>query len=164
MQPPEPTPSEKIVYFEKHAIPWLLEHIKMRTTGLQIFTATQGALMLGWSTSRSWPLVLMGLASCLSFFLWDSRNRYVFRNLHQMGEEIVDRHIFGTGADGHAKRGVHHFFVNALASSGRRLPRSAGLASHTWAIRIMLIVSMLAWFLLIVTQVLRYPGFRFGGS
>jgi hypothetical protein len=153
----EPTPtesksSERIAYFEKHAIPWLLEHIKMRSIGLQIFTAIQGALMLGWSTHPSWPLPLLGLASCLSFYLWDSRNRYVFRSLHRMGEEIVDRHVFGAGRDGRALRGVHKFFTDALASSGRSWPRLADFASHTWAIRIMLIVATLAWLLALFIQ------------
>ena len=57
-------------YYCKHVMPWLIEHLRMRATGLQVFSAIQGGLLIGWSAHHHWALPVVGLISCLSFHLW----------------------------------------------------------------------------------------------
>jgi hypothetical protein len=143
--------AQKIEYFQKHVIPWLVGHLSMRSTGLQVFTAIQGGLMIAWGTRPNWSLPLLGLASCLSCLLWDSRNRFIFSQLHKLGEETVDRVVFGVGSDGYANNGIHRMSVDTLSDSGRYNPfRLRTIASHTWAIRIVIVVSTIVWILLVV--------------
>lgn len=137
----------QIEYFQKHVVPWLIGHLTMRSTGLQIFTAIQGGLIVAWATRPYWALPLLGLTGCLSFIMWDRRNRFIFSKLHELGEQTVDRKVFGVAADGRARAGLHRMSVDALSRSGRLLPS----ASHTWAIRTIVIVSVVLWMSLIVS-------------
>jgi len=124
-------------YFETHGLPYLLEHTKMRTAGLQWYTAIQGALFVAWSHKPHPILVLVGLTSAISFFLWDCRNRFVFRRLREWGETHVDRALFGVGGDGRALDGINKMFEDSI-----RRPK---LRSHTWAIRLLILFTSLGW-------------------
>ena len=143
----------QIDYFARNAMPYMVGHLEMRSRALQIFTAIQGGLMYAWTQRPHWFLAVIGLASCLSIFLWDSRNRYIFRILRELGEKTVDRPVFGTGEDGKARTGVHRLMTNTLAASGRWFPwcgKKVHFASHTWAIRIMLLSAFAVWVALVV--------------
>jgi hypothetical protein len=224
---------KKIKYFEKNAIPYLLAHLNMRSLGLQIFTAVQGALMLAWATKPNIFFAVVGFAGCLSFFLWDSRNRYIFNRLHELGEEVQDKPIFGVADNDRAKKGIHRMFRDTLGISRSPIPwatnrilfsledsyqelfdrtevskirhlfernsyplsenvqvnvirksvkwrvydqdnkiryyikktktkleiarRLSGIASHTWAIRIMIVIGALVWTVLILYMILHSP-------
>ncbi len=136
-------------YFETHGLPYLLEHTKMRTTGLQSFTAIQGALFVAWSYKQHWILVFVGLASAFSFWLWDCRNRFVFQSLRQWGETNVDRLLFGVGEDGRARDGINRMFGDTI--------RNPGLRSHTWAIRLFILATSLGWLVLAFYPLDNFP-------
>ena len=81
MLPQEEAPGDEALeaeYFEKQGMPWLVGHLTMRSTGLQVFTAIQGGLIVAWATRPHWALPLLGLISCLSFIMWDRRLRLLF--------------------------------------------------------------------------------------
>lgn len=140
-------------YVERQVIPWMIAHLQMRSTGLQVFVAVQGALLYGFASTKFWGVSVLGLASCLSFALWDARNRDVFRRLHHLAEVAVDRSIFGEGPTGKATEGLHVQALGTLAASGSANPtlgRSGGFGSHTWAIRIMILTSAVIWIVQIV--------------
>ena len=135
---------KRIEYFERHAIPQMTGHLTARSTGLQIFTAIQGGLLVAasrieglWTVPSEtqvgsqpvaassieglWPflaLFLLGLASCLAFSLWDLRNRRIFEILREKGEEWADKPLFGIAKDGTAEDGVHKILGLTLAESG----------------------------------------------
>src|SRR2546428_788470 len=91
----------------------------MRNTGLQVFTAVQGGLLLGWTNHHHWAFTVLGLGASLSFWLWDSRNRFMFQTLRELGEKYVDREIFGVGEDGRAKDGINKLCAQTVTGSGR---------------------------------------------
>ena len=85
----------RLEYFQMHALPWQMNHIKYRVLGLQIFMAAQAALLVAAKDSAQIrPIASFGLASCLAFYLWDSRNRIIIGKIHEYGHEIVDKHLF----------------------------------------------------------------------
>lgn len=138
-------------YVERQIIPWLTGHLQMRNTGLQVFTAVQGALMVAYSSSQFIPIAILGLASALAAILWDSRNRDVFQRLHSMAEQLSDREVFGTEPSGFAIDGLHRQAQGTLSQSGK-LSFGSGLRSHTWAIRIVVSTSALVWVSLVFTR------------
>ncbi len=138
----------KTEYVEKQIIPWLTAHIQMRGTGLQVFVAIQGALLYAFVTKGHWALAVLGLASCISFSLWDARNRDVFRRLHTLAESIIDKPLFGEGPSGCARDGLHVQALGTLTKSGYLNPdlgREGGFSSHTWAIRVMIFTAAFVW-------------------
>jgi hypothetical protein len=135
-------------YVERQIIPWLTAHLQMRSTGLQVFVAIQGALLYAFVTKGNWALAVLGLASCVSFSLWDARNRDVFRRLHLIAESIIDKPLFGEAPSGHARDGLHAQALGTLTKSGSFNPElgyGGGFSSHTWAIRIMIFTAGTVW-------------------
>lgn len=148
MQPTADPEKAKREYVERQVIPWLTAHLQMRSTGLQVFVAIQGALLYAFATTGHWALAALGFFSCVSSFLWDARNRDVFQRLHGLAESVVDRPLFGEGPGGYAREGLHVQALDTLAKSGAANPelgRGGGFASHTWAIRIMIFAAGLIW-------------------
>ena len=143
----------KTEYVEKQILPWMIAHLQMRNTGLQVFVASQGALLFAFVNKGHWSLAVLGLASCLSFSLWDTRNRDVFRRLHTLAESIVDKQLFGETINGRAKNGLHAQALGTLVKSGSPNPelgRNGGFSSHTWAIRIMIFTTGIVWVILLI--------------
>lgn len=128
-------------YVEKQVIPWLLAHLQMRSVGLQVFVAIQGALMVGYSVTQSIPIIILGVAMCISFFSWDLRNRDVFSRLNKLASENCDALIFGVDENGRALDGLHTQAVKTLKRSKRFL----GFGSHSMAIRIVIISATICW-------------------
>jgi hypothetical protein len=146
-------------YVEKQVVPWLIAHLQMRSTGLQVFVAIQGALLYAFAATSHWALPVIGLTGCLSFGLWDARNRDVFTRLHALAEVIVDRPLFGVADDGYAKDGFHVQALGTLSRSGTLNPqvaRTSGLVSHTWAIRIMIYTAAFIWLVELAVLVWRF--------
>jgi hypothetical protein len=146
----------KTEYVEKQVIPWMIAHLQMRNTGLQVFVASQGALLFAFVNKGHWSLAVLGLASCVSFSLWDARNRDVFRRLHTLAESIVDKSLFGESISGRAKNGLHMQALGTLAKSGSTNPeigQNGGFSSHTWAIRIMIFTTGIVW-LILLTEII----------
>jgi hypothetical protein len=56
--------------------------------------AIQGALLVAWSNNPIWPLPVFALIASLSFWLWDSRNRFIISQIHTWGRDIADRFMF----------------------------------------------------------------------
>jgi len=139
-------------YYEKYCLPIIHIHLKLRSTGLQVFTAIQGVLLIGWVNKQNVVLILLGLGSTLSFALWDARNRFIFITLRDFGEKHVDRNIFGIGEDGKAKDGINKLFLQAVNTSGKFKP-GKHFASHTWAIRTLIFLSFFLWVLLALSQI-----------
>lgn len=142
---------EHDAYFVKHVIPWLSGHLTMRSTGLQIFSAIQGGLLIGWSTKHHWSIPVLGLISCLSFYLWDLRIRAVLRGLVQLGDLLIDQPRFGKAEDGHASNGLYAFICRhgGNPSLRKHIYREG---SHTWAINIILLGASLLWIFLLATN------------
>jgi len=148
MQTPGGTDKAKREYVEKQVIPWLTAHLQMRSTGLQVFVAIQGALLYAFASTSHWALAVIGLTGCASFALWDARNRDVFTRLHTLAEVMVDRPLFGIAPDGYATDGLHLQALGTLSRSGSlnsQVARTGGFASHTWAIRIMIFAAAVVW-------------------
>ena len=140
----------RMAYFETHGLPYILHHLQMRNTGLQVFTAVRGALLLAWVTHPHLAIGVLGLSAVLSFWLWDQRNRFIFKTLREFGERLVDREIFGVGEDGKAKDGINKLLEGTITDSGR-----FSFFSHTWAIRVLLITSTVIWVALLYKQVIK---------
>lgn len=145
-------------YVEKQIIPWLTSHLQMRNTGLQVFTAVQGALMVAYSTKQFLPIIALGLASALAALQWDARNRDVFRRLHTLAERYSERELFGVAEDGMAVDGMHRQALISIKKSGEfnlcQLLLSAGHASHTWSIRIVVFACAFAWVAILIKRIL----------
>lgn len=135
----------RLDYFQKHALPWQMEHIKFRAVGLQIFLAIQVGLLVAWSSLRIWPIAAFALVACLSFWLWDSRNRFIISKVHSWGREIADKFMFPTDGSGQPQDGVHVAFGLTLQASGKVFPRLSDFKSHTWAVRILLLAAVILW-------------------
>lgn len=135
----------RLDYFQKHALPWQMEHLKFRAVGLQIFVAIQAGLLVAWSSLRIWPIAVFALAACLSFWLWDSRNRFIINKVHEWGREMADKLVFPTDSSGQPRDGVHVAFGLTLQASGKHVPALAGFKSHTWAVRILLLAAVILW-------------------
>ena len=135
---------DKLRYFETHLVPYELQHMQMRSVGLQIFTAIQGGLFIGWAKTEHPALILLGFGSAIALVLWEARNRWVFRRIREFGEEYVDRKLFGVGADGEAVAGWHKLLIDEIDRSGKLWPPK-NWASHSGSIRVLIIVSLVAW-------------------
>ena len=139
-------------YVKSHVNAWILDTTRMRAVGFQWFIAIQGGLMVALanlaktdSNAFLWMPVVLGLASCLSFYLWDRRNRFVFRSLHAIGARLVDRRLFGSDSEGKAVDGVHELVAGLQSEHEKWLPSWASLSSHTWAIRILTCTCAVCW-------------------
>lgn len=136
----------KLDYFQKHALPWQIEHIKFRAIGIQIFVAAQAGLFAAWATKPSHIFAIIGILACLSFWFWDSRNRYIINQVHIWGQKLADRHFFECDTNGNPKDGVHVAFAKTLSESGK----CCITPSHTLAIRVLLLPIAVAWLLFII--------------
>ncbi len=137
---------EKLEYFQKHALPWLIEHMKFRAIGLQVYIPIQGVLFGAWHLSKSPMVACFGIAVCICFFLWDERIRFIILRVHEWGKEIADKHFFPLDKEGNPTDGVHVVFCESLKDSGRIPPRSIkDLGSHTIAIRTLLVTTGVMW-------------------
>jgi hypothetical protein len=146
------------IYVERQLLPWLTSHLQMRNTGLQVFTAVQGALMVAYASSKFWPIIALGLASALAAILWDCRNRDVFMRLHSIAERLLDREVFGIAKDGLANDGLHRQALGTIQESGTKNPRlsiASGFASHTWSIRVVVLTCSVVWCSLLISIVLQ---------
>lgn len=54
---------------------------KVWASGLELFTAVQGGLILAWATKTHLAIPLLGLSSCVAAYLWDARNRFMLRSV-----------------------------------------------------------------------------------
>lgn len=141
-------------YFEKFGIPWLTSHLQMRSTGLQLFTAIQGGLLIGWATHKIWAIPVAALVSCLSFYLWDRRVRHVLDSLTQMGMNMIDIPRFGNNENDQEKRGVFYFIRKTrkgITLRERLTPRTKLFkeGSHTTAIKVLLCGFVVLWLILL---------------
>jgi hypothetical protein len=130
----------RLDYFREHVVPWQMEHIKLRAIGLQFFIPVQGVLFGAWHVSKLWVVAVFGIISCISIFLWDERNRYIIGRVHHWGQQFADKVVEGVG-----EHGVYHTFGALLERSGH----FRALRSHTVAIRLLLVSTVLLWVLLL---------------
>ena len=139
-------------YYSKQVMPWLIEHLRMRSTGLQFFSAIQGGLLVGWSAHHHWSIPIVALISCLSFHLWDLRVRHVLRSLVALGDRLVDQPRFGLAEDGHARDGVFAFAVRTRRriSVGTRVKTEG---SHTSAINVLLVGAVVLWLVILYVTI-----------
>lgn len=143
---------DEMDYFEKHSIPWITGHLSMRSIGLQVFIAIQGGLIIAWSNKPVLALPIVGIASCISFYLWDKRIRFVLQTLIQLGEDLVDINLFGKDDDGKAKKGMYNMWLKSTKTSENfkdRLKATFKGGSHTRAVEIMIYVSSVLWLILL---------------
>ena len=138
----------KLDYFQKHALPWQIEHMKFRAIGLQVFIPIQGILLGAWEVSKSPFIPWFGIASSVCLFLWDERIRFIIGKVHEWGQQLADRHFFPL-KDGKPTDGVHVFFESTLKASGQIPPKSGGWKSHTVGIRILLLTALIIWVLIL---------------
>lgn len=133
-QPDRPPPiGPHDVYFKDNAIPWMVDHLKMRGIGLQVFIAGHGVLLVGWIGSRHWLIPCLGLLTCVSFHLWDLRIRKMLWELLGLGERLVDQPRFGVDpTEPQAANDGVYKTIRAMRNS----PWKKG--SHTLAIQIFL--------------------------
>ena len=141
---------EKLEYFQKHALPWQLEHLKLRATGLQFFIPIQGVLFGAFYLAKSPIIPIFGLATCASLFLWDQRTRFIIGIIHKWGVKFVDSLLFERNPDGKIEDGFHSVLGDSLDKSGV----FGILQSHTLAIRLLLGTTALIWSLLFMTSCL----------
>lgn len=141
---------QKLDYFQKHALPWQFEHMKLRAIGIQVFIPIQGVLLGAWSVSGSCFIPWFGLVSCLSLFLWDERTRFIIGRVHQWGRELADCHFFPLNKDSNPTDGVHVVFGETLRQSGSLVPNPRGLKSHTLAIRILAVAAFVIWLMILL--------------
>lgn len=139
----------RLDYFQKHALPWQIEHMKFRAIGLQIFIPIQGVLFGAWGVSKSWPIPCFGIACCVCLFLWDQRTRFIIGRVHEWGRQLADRHFFPLDGAGKPTDGVHVVFGASLDKSGRVVPTPISCQSHTVAIRILLLTAAIIWILIL---------------
>ena len=139
----------RLEYFQKHALPWQIEHMKMRSIGLQVFIPTQGVFLGAWGYSKLSLIPWLAIASCLCWFLWDQRIRFVIGRVHEWGRELADRQLFPLDQQGRPTDGVHVAFGDALERSGRLTPPPSAWQSHTVAIRLLLLTACILWVLVL---------------
>lgn len=135
----------RLEYFQKHAIPWQIEHIKFRGLGIQFFMAAQALLFVAWVSKPAPVLSLFGLFICASFWAWDARNRYIIGAVHELGKKLADAPLFGVGESGEPLEGVHLRFARTLQESGMLWSGYKAIQSHTWAIRFLFWPAVVAW-------------------
>lgn len=143
----------KLEYFQKHALPFLLEHIKLRAIGIQVFIPIQGVLFGAWHFSQLPFIAWFGIASCIYLFLWDERIRFIASKVHEWGRHLADRHFFTLDKDGNPTDGVHVVFGGTLRDSGRIMPPFRAWKSHTVAIRFLLLTATVTWILVLLGRV-----------
>jgi hypothetical protein len=131
-----PDEKERLEYFEKFVKPHQFEALRYRSIGIQVFWAAQAALFAAWAASHNVALIWFGLAACISFWLFDERNRFFILTVHEWGEQFADKHFFPC-KDGEPLDGVHVRFGRSM----KKYP----FKSHTFAIRLLLVASGLAW-------------------
>lgn len=143
-----PDARDRMEYFDKFAKPHLFESLRYRSLGVQIFWAAQAALFAAWAASHNVALIFFGLTACISYWLYDERNRYFMIAIHKMGEEFADKYFFPCDADGRPVDGIHVRIGKSIQRSGR----FRDLRSHTVAIRFLLISTALAWVIIGLAQ------------
>jgi hypothetical protein len=142
---------EKLDYFQKHALPWQIEHMKFRAIGLQVFIPIQGALLGAWYVSKASAVAWFGLVGCVILYLWDERTQFIIRTIHQWGRDLADKHFFPTDENGNPRDGLHVVFGETLERSRHWIPRRLGdLKSHTFAIRILVVTGIVIWSLILL--------------
>ncbi len=147
-------------YFENNAIPWLTAHLSMRSTGLELFTAAQAALVLAWATKTHWAIPALGLVSCLTFYLWDRRIRFMLRMVVLLGEQLVEKDLFGTGTDQPTTRGLYRMIAEGFGAYTPtrgffpRLRVAFQEGSHSWAVSLMTVSASILWLWLLLVGVL----------
>jgi hypothetical protein len=144
---------DKLDYFQKHALPWQIEHMKFRAIGLQVFIPIQGVLFGAWHLSNLAFIAWFGIASCLYLFLWDERTRFIIGKVHEWGRQIADKHFFPLDKEGNPTDGVHVVFGGTLKESGRLIPPLRAWKSHTVAIRILLLTATVIWILILLGRI-----------
>lgn len=143
-------------YSEKHVMPWLIEHIKLRALGFQIFSAIQGALavaaanLMNDNQETLWPIAAIGLSSCISFWIWDKRNRFVFRFIHKLLNEEIEKKMFTP-----TMQGIHGLTMNLQGEHEKRLGlptfgEVGSYQSHTMAMKIVNLACVFMWISIIV--------------
>jgi hypothetical protein len=141
-------------YFQKHALPWMIEHLRFRAIGVQIFVPTQGALFFAWHQSQHLAAVaLLGLVSCVAMYLWDERVRFALFKVHEAGIRLAEDVLF---KDESFRKtvGVHTIFGGELKESASWKPSK----SHTFAIRLLLATCGLIWSVILLGAILELFG------
>ncbi len=143
-------------YFQKHAIPWMVAHLTMRGTGLQVFSAIQSALLVAWCVHRHLSIPIFGTISTISFMLWDKRIRMMLWATAAMGERLVDRPRFGPASEREPTReGIYAFISSRGAESPTRVHRLKRIlkeGGHTQAIRVLVWGTLILWVVLFVME------------
>ncbi len=124
-------------YATEHVMPWLVAHLQARTTGLQVFTGIQGALLVADATINGDPFVAgFGLISCVSALLWDERNRDVFGRMHLLANDCAEADLQLSDPIG-----MHGQAIDTLARS-KKLS-----VSHTWSFKLVIYSASMLWYL-----------------
>ena len=169
----EPSVSEseearRTAYVEKQVMPWLIEHLRVRTVCLQVFPAVQATIFAAYAYEHEHDpaIAWFGICVCLAFFLMDSRNRSVFRRLHGVARRLSEQYVLGVETDGVHGGAIQlideGYFKGSINGNQRGLGDRAygalkGLGSHTMALLVMIAFALAAW----CSMLIRYPSGSF---
>lgn len=136
-------------YVEKQIIPWLTEHLRMRSVGFQVFPAVQATVFIAYGQLQDQSIPILGLVLCIVFVLWDVRNINIFIRLHRLAQELQEDKLLEGKMDGlHA--GATTIIQEGLFQYGFRKVFS-NLGSHTVAIFLMVFATMVLWARFLIT-------------
>ena len=135
----------RLRYLESVVIPFQLEHMRSRASATNIFIVVEGAAFAFGGTLLPSDVSYVNLAlpvfailAAFSLLLWDGRNRTMISACLEVGAQIEKELIFRGDATPLLR-------MNAETLHDSRLPTYRGLVSHTWAIRLLAIGSIVFW-------------------